>query len=273
MKLKIKHFDAKVFEKKMEHLKDINFTLFMDDIPTKPEDSSEINILVLQEPDEYFGLHNWAIENSHYFSFILTWDEKVLNNTDNSMFLPFGHTWFKPENYNKKYNKKLKISHLAGKLNKTYGHGIRHEVLGREKEITKIPTKFHHTYGDRYDINNARQGKIDVFSDSMFAVAIENTSHKGYFTEKILDLFLLKTIPIYWGCSNIGKFFNTDGIIQVQNADDIISVSNTLDKDVWINSKEAIEDNWNRALNFVDYEQNIVDQITNIFEHNGILEV
>ena len=44
MKLKIKHFDAKVFEKKMEHLKDINFTLFMDDIPTKPEDSSEINI-------------------------------------------------------------------------------------------------------------------------------------------------------------------------------------------------------------------------------------
>ena len=50
MKLKIKHFDAKVFEKKMEHLKDINFTLFMDDIPTKPEDSSEINILVLHRP-------------------------------------------------------------------------------------------------------------------------------------------------------------------------------------------------------------------------------
>jgi hypothetical protein len=33
MKLKIKHFDAKVFESKMEHLKDINFTLFVDDIP------------------------------------------------------------------------------------------------------------------------------------------------------------------------------------------------------------------------------------------------
>jgi hypothetical protein len=50
-------------------------------------------------------------------------------------------------------------------------------------------------------------------------------------------------------------------------------VSNTLDKDFWVNSKEAIEDNWNRALNFVDYEQNIVDQITKIFEHNGILAV
>ena len=37
--------------------------------------------------------------------------------------------------------------------------------------------------------------------------------------------------------------------------------------------KEAIEDNWNRALKFVDYEQNIVDEITNIFKHNGILAV
>jgi hypothetical protein len=33
MKLKIKHFDAKVFESKMEHLKDTDFTLFVDDIP------------------------------------------------------------------------------------------------------------------------------------------------------------------------------------------------------------------------------------------------
>ena len=61
MKLKIKHFDASVFKKKMEHLKDIEFTLFVDDIPTSQEDLSEINVLVLQEPDEYFGLHNWAI--------------------------------------------------------------------------------------------------------------------------------------------------------------------------------------------------------------------
>ena len=126
MKLKIKHFDASVFEAKMEHLKDINFTLFVDDYPSNEEDLSEINILVLQEPDEYFGLHNWAIDNSHYFSFILTWDDKVLNNTDNSTFLPFGHTWFKPNDYQLKTHKEFKISHLAGKLNKTYGHGLRH---------------------------------------------------------------------------------------------------------------------------------------------------
>ena len=82
-------------------------TLFVDDYPASEEDLSEINILVLQEPDEYFGLHNWAIKNSHLFSFILTWDDKVLNNTDNSTFLPFGHTWFKPKHYNKNYAQRM----------------------------------------------------------------------------------------------------------------------------------------------------------------------
>ena len=273
MKLKIKHFDASVFEKKMEHLKDIEFTLFVDDIPTNQEDLSEINVLVLQEPDEYFGLHNWAIENNHYFSFILTWDDKVLNNTDNSSFLPFGHTWFKPNDYQLKNHKKFKISHLAGKLNRTYGHGLRHEILAREKEINRVETNFYHTYGDRHDINNARQGKMDVFGKNMFAVAIENTNHRGYFTEKILDLFLLRSIPIYWGCSNIGDFFNLDGVIQVNNVDDIIYQSNKLNRAFYMEKKEAIEDNWNRALKFVDYEQNIVDEITNIFKHNGILAI
>ena len=95
---------------------------------------------------------------------------------------------------------------------------------------------------------------------NMFAVAIENTNHRGYFTEKILDLFLLRSIPIYWGCSNIGDFFNLDGVIQVNNVDDIIHQSNKLNRAFYMDKKEAIEDNWNRALKFVDYEQNIVQR-------------
>ena len=63
MKLKIKHFDTKVFESKMQHLKDIDFTLFVDDIPQSESELTDLNFLVLQEPNEYFGLHDWAIEN------------------------------------------------------------------------------------------------------------------------------------------------------------------------------------------------------------------
>ena len=115
-------------------------------------------------------------------------------------------------------------------------------------------------------------GKIDVFSPSQFGVAIENTQHRGYFTEKILDLFLLKSVPIYWGCTNIVYFFNTDGIIIVNSVDDIIHAINVLDKNSYdIVFKKAVEENYQTAKKYVDYEQNIVDYITKVFTENGIL--
>ena len=79
MKLKINNFDEKSLRSKLIGLSDIDFSLFIDSVP-ELNDTSSINILVLQEPNEYFGLHDWAIQNKDLFSFILTWDYKVLNN-------------------------------------------------------------------------------------------------------------------------------------------------------------------------------------------------
>ncbi len=158
-------------------------------------------------------------------------------------------------------------------LLKTYGQSMRHEILSRESEITNIPKKFFQTYGDRHNIEDARIGKEEVFGDSQYGIAIENFSNKGYFSEKILDCFLLKTIPIYWGCSNIGDFFNTEGIIQFQNVDDLIEKINNIDPmhydNNWVQS--AVEENYNKALKYVDYIQNIVDSITNILTLNKII--
>jgi hypothetical protein len=270
MKIFVNHFDKSSFESKLQHLEDLDFTLFIDDIPKSQNDLSSINILVLQEPNEYFGLHDWAIQNKHLFSFILTWSDKVLNNCENTLFLPFGHTWFKSDQYGKNHPKTFQVSHLCGKLLKTYGQSLRHELLVRKNEVT-IPTKFFDVYGDRHNIEDARKGKEEVFGDSMFGVAIENTSHRGYFTEKILDCFLLKTIPMYWGCSSINDFFNQDGIIKFENIDDFIYISNNLTEDFYNSKKDIIEENYQKALYYVDYEQNIVNKITEVFKLNNLI--
>jgi hypothetical protein len=270
MKLKIKHFQQEIFEQKLDHLANIHWSLFVDDIPTEQNDLSTFNVLVLQEPNEYFGIHDWAIENKHLFSFILTWDDKVLNNCDNALYLPFGHTWFKPEQYTEDKQKEFKLSHLCGALNKTYGHSLRHELLIRQNEIN-ISKNFHFTYGDRYDIEDARKGKEIIFGDSMFGVAIENTSHNGYFTEKILDCFLQKTIPVYWGCTSIQNHFIPEGIISFNNIDELIVKVNQLDESYYNNRLDIINENYKRALAFVDYEQNIIDAITAIFSQNNLL--
>lgn len=270
MKLKVKHFDQSVFEEKLSHLSKVDFSLFVDDIPSHYSELSSINILVLQEPNEYFGLHDWAIQNKDNFTLILTWDDKVLNNCDNAMFLPFGHTWFKKDQYEETKLKQFEIAHLRGNLNKTYGHGLRHELLSRKNEII-VPTKFYDVYGDRHNIEDARKGKEQVFGFSQYGVAIENTQHRGYFTEKILDCFLLKTIPIYWGCSNINEFFDSEGIITFTSVDDLIYKVNQLDENYYESKREAINKNWNTALNFVDYEQNIADTITKVFKLNDLI--
>ena len=270
MKIKVNHFDKEVFKQKLNHLSSIDFSLFIDALPEIQDDLSPINILVLQEPNEYFGYHDWAIQNKDLFNVILTWDDKVLNNCDNALLLPFGHSWFKPDQYKVNHSKSFQISHLCGKLLKTYGQSLRHELLARKNEI-KIPTKFFDVYGDRYNIEDARKGKEEVFGDSMFGIAIENTSHNGYFTEKILDCFLLKTIPIYWGCTDIDNFFNKKGIIKFGSVDECIYLSNTLTKEYYNSKKDIIEENYQKALHYIDYEQNIVNKVTEIFKLNKLI--
>jgi len=270
MKLFVNHLSEENIKKNLKSIEHTDFSLFIDDIPKFQNNLSSINILVLQEPNEYFGLHDWAIQNKNLFSFILTWDDKILNNCENAIFLPFGHTWFTSDQYERDYNKEFKISHLRGNLLKSYGHQMRWDILDRKNEI-KIPTKFFDVYGDRYDIKDAKKGKEEVFGDSMFGIAIENFSHRGYFTEKILDCFLLKTIPIYNGCSNIGDFFNKEGIIEFGNVDDFIYISNQLTEEFYISKKHIIEENYQLALQYVDYEQNIINKIKEIFNLNQLI--
>ena len=247
MKIKVSHFDKKIFEQKFDILKNIDFSLYVDCIPESQDELSSINIISFQEPNEYFGIHDWVIQNKNLFDIILTWDDKVLNNCDNTIFMPCGLSWFTPDQYENDKKKTFEIAHLRGKLLKTYGHSLRHELLDRQNEI-KIPKKFYEVYGNRYDIEDARKGKEDVFGNPMFGVAIENTQHNGYFTEKIIDCFLQKTIPVYWGCSNIGDFFDLDGIITFTSVDDLIRKVNNLDEKYYYDRLTVINKNYELGI-------------------------
>jgi hypothetical protein len=269
MKVISKFFDPKIFYNKLASLNYKDFSLFVDDVPKTQEDLSSLNILVLAEPNEYFGLHDWALQNKDTFSAILTWNDKLLNQCANAVFLPFGSTWFLKEQYEKPHEKKFELAHLCGSLLKSYGHHMRHEILARKDEFT-ISTNFYPTIGDRHNEEDARIGKEIVFGNSQYGVAIENFSHRGYFSEKILDCFLMKTIPVYWGCSNISDFFNSDGIIEFKNVDDLIHQINNLTPEHYKNHKEIIEENYQRALKYVNYPENIVNKIIEIFKLNGL---
>jgi hypothetical protein len=272
MYLRSKFIESSSFEKLFKDISHLNFSFFFDHIPSEEEiHLNPINIIAHAEPNEYFGHHDWIVKNHKAFNFILTWSDKVLNNCENAILTPFGSTWLKPEQYEKEYPKVFQVSHVRGNLLKTYGHTLRFEYHDRVKNEIQIPNKSWEIAGIREQIETCAVAKCELFGDAQFGVCIENTSHRNYYTEKIMEMFLFKTIPIYWGCSNIGDFFNMDGIITFENVDDAIHKINQLDENYYNSKKSAIEENYKLAQKYICYEQNVVDKITEIFKLNELI--
>jgi hypothetical protein len=104
----------------------------------------------------------------------------------------------------------------------------------------------------------------------MFHIAVENSQNKNYFTEKIVDAFLTKTLPIYWGCPNIGEYFDDRGIILFNNENELIDIINSLTEEDYNNRKEYIEKNTQIALYYAEYFMRCKDIIKEIIKLNKL---
>jgi hypothetical protein len=61
--------------------------------------------------------------------------------------------------------------------------------------------------------------KWDGLAPFRYSVAVENSRHDHYWTEKIADCFLAGTVPIYWGAPNIKDYFPDDAMIVIDSLD------------------------------------------------------
>jgi len=57
--------------------------------------------------------------------------------------------------------------------------------------------------------------KFDALIDYKYSIAIENNSMPGYFTEKISECFLTYTMPVYYGCPDIGKYYDPKSLFTI----------------------------------------------------------
>lgn len=69
--------------------------------------------------------------------------------------------------------------------------------------------------GGRYhnNVGGPVVDKIDFSKGYKFSLAFENSSSRGYTTEKIMESFAAGNVPIYWGNPDIAKEFNPDSFI------------------------------------------------------------
>lgn len=269
MLIKSNFIPAEIFERFLltnHNLKDKSISIYHDYIPSINElNINTYNILLLSEPNQLFGLHDWAIQHHTYFSCILTWGQTVIDDCSNSILFPFGMSslWEMPEFFESidQNKKQLKIFFVCGSKQLVEGHLFRHKVFEQQNKIN-IPHKWIYSC--------LIEEKNENFIDSMFHVAVENSINQNYFTEKIIDAFLTKTIPVYRGCPNIGDFFDERGIITFNTEDELVNIVNSLTEQDYWDRKEYIEYNYQVANYWKDYYIRLISILEEIVKLNNI---
>jgi hypothetical protein len=218
------------------------------------DDRNNFNKLLLiqgMEPVELNNISNEIITNKNYFDKILSSFSEVLNSCDNSELFLYASCWIltdskkNPISLKKDYynifdlEKKFKLSHVMSSKNFLPGHNLRHET----KEIIKKNRSFELLFPDSISGNL----KYQLFEDSMFHIAIENTKNHNYISEKVVDSFMSYTIPIYWGTPNIVEYFNKDGIIFFNTKEELETILDNLSEKDYSKRMDAVIENYRIA--------------------------
>lgn len=100
------------------------------------------------------------------------------------------------------------------------GDCFRKELFDAVNEYKTVRAggKFLNNIGYCVDDLEAFQSKFK------FSIACENSYYKGYTTEKIINAFNARTIPIYWGNPDISDIINPKAIINCHDYQDLNSV-------------------------------------------------
>jgi hypothetical protein len=193
---------------------------------------------------------------SDRFNLIMTCDESLLDLPNARLFVG-GSSWvypWQPE------SKEFSVSFLCTNNSFLPGYLIRHQLWHYQNHVS-IPKKFWSSRWRPVDNNRLIPERSDGLNEkvalfySMFSVCPENTTQKNYFTEKILDCFVTKTVPVYWGCPNIGDYFDTRGIIQINGIEDLITKLNNLTPETYQEMLPYIESNYNIASKYSQTEK------------------
>ena len=230
-----------------------------------PEDT--IRFFVTTEPMGDFN--KMILGNPNCYTYLLTQYPELLTLPNAGKLMGCG-SFVNPAPAIKK---KFGVSTVITYRNILPGHFLRHELYKRRKEINIPFDIYAGTWTETFIGEDTilmppwpnRKEKVMVM-DTMFHICIEGFKNEWHYSEKIIDPLITKTIPIYWGCTEIGKYFNECGIVQVNTVDDIIKVCNQLTPETYERMLPLVEDNYEIAVTVCRYEDILRESMKNILK-------
>lgn len=211
---------------------------------------AEIKIAWLLEPP---AIHAYGYAfilggGHHLFDYILTFDRRIIEAyPDKAVWWTPGGTWLWQRDWGVG-EKTRDINIVASIKNWTEGHAMRQTI------IDKFSNRF-----DVYGYGRRPVGNKIELKDYRYSIGIENSMLDWYWTDKLLDLFLMGTVPIYRGAPCIQKYFNTDGMLLWVTPDQLQMCLEYATPEHYEEMLPAIRDNYERALRYAIVEDYMYD--------------
>jgi hypothetical protein len=170
---------------------------------------------------------------------------------------PLGGSWIKLEDWGAHPKPRL-MSMIASEKNHTQGHKLRHEIA---QAFGQDGIDF---FGTGY---NPIESKVQGLRDYRYSIVVESWRGNAYFSEKLIDCLSQGTIPIYWGCPSISKYFNPGGILPFKTLQELsIILNNVVSNEDYMSRLGAIHVNLEKARQYRCAEDWIFDAYPFLFE-------
>jgi hypothetical protein len=191
------------------------------------------------------------------FDYIITYYQDLLERNPKK-YLPYVIGCCRiPKEEQQIYPKTKVLSHLVTRQTTTFPHQFRH-ILAQFFTENKYPLTI---FGPNH---TPYPTKLEAHKDFMFSIIIMNSSENYFITEWLIDCLMCGTVPIFYGCPDVGKFFNRDGIIQINSFDDILSILPKLTPELYHSKQKAIAENFEKAKAFICPDDTIADILLKI---------
>ena len=191
------------------------------------------NVWALMQEPYVKGFTDWMVEGHEYFSRVYTHHAPSMN----AKYL-VSHPaipWYVNRSFDQLVAmnipiKSKAISWVVGSAKDIPGHLKRHSFL---KFIQKEKFPDIDLYGRAVQYID---DKWDGLAPYKYSLAIENSNGPDYWTEKLADCFLTWTVPLYYGCTNIEKYFPKDSFIRIDIENSgvgMAQIKEVLEKNDW----------------------------------------
>lgn len=200
------------------------------------------NIALLLEPRSMIGeAYEYVFEHETYFKYIFTHDSDLLTLPQARLFT-WGNVWLQTDS-----EKTKGISLCTSYKNWCPLHNARLELANFYKDRPEVDVFF----GDWNNTNIPQVEAADYLEHYKFSIVIENDIDDFWYTEKILNCFATKTVPIYLGSPMIGKLFDGRGILQVEDWQEV--------KDVVEHIKDNLDWNYRLFEEYIDNNYKLIE--------------